>query len=102
MRLYARRLGIGRGARHLTRGNRRGSSRHNERDCQCDRPSYHRHQYTLAHPEQPHSSARLNLSAFPMTDTELKLIAAAAIMGERSNPNTGYSTPAATGTPAVL
>jgi hypothetical protein len=43
-----------------------------------------------------------NLSAFPMTDTELKLIAAAAITGESSSPKKGYSTPAAIGTPAAL
>ena len=43
-----------------------------------------------------------NLSAFIITDTELKLIAAAAIIGDRSNPNTGYSKPAAIGTPAEL
>ena len=34
-----------------------------------------------------------------MTETELKLIAAAAIIGLSSNPNQGYSTPAAIGTP---
>jgi hypothetical protein len=37
-----------------------------------------------------------------MTDTELKLIAAAAIIGLRSSPMNGYSTPAAMGTPAAL
>ena len=31
----------------------------------------------------------LNLSAFPTTDTELKLIAAAAIIGLRSSPKNG-------------
>lgn len=44
----------------------------------------------------------LSLSALVMTETELKLIAAAAIIGESSNPNSGYSTPAATGTPKAL
>jgi hypothetical protein len=37
-----------------------------------------------------------------MTDTELRLMAAAAIIGLRSNPNVGYSTPAAIGTPIEL
>ena len=37
-----------------------------------------------------------------ITDTELKLIAAAAIMGDSSSPKTGYKTPAATGMPTEL
>jgi hypothetical protein len=37
-----------------------------------------------------------------MTETELRLIAAAAIMGLSSTPNTGYSTPAAMGIPSTL
>jgi hypothetical protein len=37
-----------------------------------------------------------------MTETELNVIAALAIIGLRSTPNSGYSTPAATGTPSVL
>ena len=41
-------------------------------------------------------------SALPITDTELKDMAAAAIIGDSSRPNTGYSTPAATGTPSAL
>ena len=43
-----------------------------------------------------------NRSAFAITDTELKLIAAAAIIGLSRMPNDGYSTPAATGTPSAL
>ena len=35
-------------------------------------------------------------------DTELKLIAAAAIIGLKSSPKNGYSTPAAIGTPSAL
>jgi hypothetical protein len=35
-----------------------------------------------------------NRSALPITDTELKLIAAAAIIGLNSRPKAGYSTPA--------
>jgi hypothetical protein len=37
-----------------------------------------------------------------MTDTELKVMAALAIIGLSNNPNAGYSTPAATGTPSTL
>lgn len=41
-------------------------------------------------------------SALPMTDTDERLIAAAASMGLSSHPKKGYSTPAAMGTPSVL
>jgi len=41
-------------------------------------------------------------SALAMTETELALIAAAATIGLSSTPRTGYSTPAATGTPSAL
>jgi hypothetical protein len=37
-----------------------------------------------------------------MTDTELKVIAALAIIGLNSRPKNGYKTPAATGTPSAL
>lgn len=36
-----------------------------------------------------HSSALRSLRAFAITETELNVMAAAAIMGLRSNPNTG-------------
>ncbi|MBC7405082.1 MAG: hypothetical protein H7252_05305 [Cytophaga sp.] len=48
------------------------------------------------------SFTRFSRSALPVTDTELKLIAAAAIIGESSNPKNGYSRPVATGTPSAL
>lgn len=48
------------------------------------------------------SSTRRNRNAFEMTETEDKLIAAAAIIGESRSPTNGYSTPAAIGTPAAL
>jgi len=48
------------------------------------------------------SFTAFNLSAFVITDTELKLIAAAAIIGFSSNPKIGYRTPAASGTPSAL
>lgn len=41
-------------------------------------------------------------SAFKTTDTELRLIASAANIGESSTPKAGYRTPAATGTPSAL
>jgi hypothetical protein len=37
-----------------------------------------------------------------ITETELKVIAALAMIGERSKPKTGYNTPAAIGTPNML
>jgi hypothetical protein len=43
-----------------------------------------------------------NRSEFAITETELKLMAAAAIMGLKSRPKTGYATPAAIGTPSAL
>jgi hypothetical protein len=43
-----------------------------------------------------------SLSALAITETELKLIAAAAIIGFKSRPNAGKSTPAASGTPTTL
>ena len=46
--------------------------------------------------------ARRSRKAFAITETELKLIAAAAIIGLRSTPKSGKSTPAATGTPRAL
>ena len=50
----------------------------------------------------PHRLMRRSLKALVMTDTELKLIAAAAIIGDSSIPKKGYKTPAATGTPSML
>ena len=49
-----------------------------------------------------HSFVARSLSAFVITETELKLIAAAAIMGLSNNPKNGYRTPAARGTPSAL
>lgn len=43
-----------------------------------------------------------NRNAFAITETELKLIAKAAIMGESSIPKNGYRMPAAIGTPNTL
>jgi hypothetical protein len=49
-----------------------------------------------------HSFKLRRRNAFPMTDTELRLMAAAAIIGLNNKPNTGYKTPAAIGIPATL
>ena len=49
-----------------------------------------------------HSVCRLSRSALAMTDTELNVIAALAMIGLSSRPNAGYSTPAAMGTPSTL
>jgi hypothetical protein len=49
-----------------------------------------------------HSFVFRSLSALAITETELKLIAAAAIIGFKSRPNAGKSTPAASGTPTTL
>jgi hypothetical protein len=51
---------------------------------------------------RPYSGARRSRSALAITDTELNVIAALAIIGLRSRPKTGYSTPAAMGTPSTL
>jgi hypothetical protein len=37
-----------------------------------------------------------------ITDTELKLMAAAAMTGLKRSPNAGYNAPAATGIPMTL
>jgi len=43
-----------------------------------------------------------NRKAFAITETELKLIAKAAIIGESKIPKKGKSNPAAMGTPKAL
>lgn len=48
------------------------------------------------------SFAARNLNALAITETLLKLIAAAAIIGLSNTPKIGYSSPAATGMPSVL
>lgn len=49
-----------------------------------------------------HSFTLRSLNALAITETELKLMAAAAIIGFKSSPKDGKSTPAASGTPAAL
>lgn len=43
-----------------------------------------------------------NRKEFAITETELKLIAAAAIIGDNNNPKTGYNIPEATEIPKTL
>src|SRR3546814_17123564 len=53
--------------------------------------------------ERFHSSrARPRRRALPTTDTDLRLIASAAIIGLSSSPGNGYRTPAAIGPPREL
>lgn len=47
-------------------------------------------------------SCPLSRSALPITETDEKLIASAAISGLKSQPTNGYNTPAAIGIPSVL
>ena len=57
---------------------------------------------TRAAPRMTHGTARDRRSAFSTTDTELSDIAAAANAGVNVQPVTGYSRPAASGTPSAL
>ena len=52
--------------------------------------------------KQNHNAIRRNLSAFAITETELNVIAALAMIGLRRIPKNGYKTPAAMGTPKTL
>src|SRR5882672_6513120 len=49
-----------------------------------------------------HRRTRRSRSEFVTTLTEDRAMAAAAMMGDRSIPKTGYNAPAATGTPSAL
>lgn len=49
-----------------------------------------------------HIFAFLNRKALLTTERELKLMAAAAIIGDSNRPKNGYRAPAATGTPREL
>ena len=54
------------------------------------------------HGEPPHSLMLRKRNELPMTDTEERLMAAAAIIGDSRTPKNGNKMPAATGTPAEL
>jgi len=66
------------------------------------------HEREAAKPHNPlsipnaYSLMRRSLRAFPITETELNVMAALAIMGLSSTPAIGYRTPAAIGTPSAL
>ena len=71
--------------------------------CVAQSPAtLNRAQQTNADPPFAHSFARRRRRALPITETELRLMAAAAKMGGNSRPKAGYSTPAAIGTPSTL
>src|SRR4051812_27947846 len=53
-------------------------------------------------PPPGQSSTRRRRRAFAITLTELTLMAAPAIIGLSTHPKSGYSTPAASGTPSAL
>ncbi len=53
-------------------------------------------------PAEDQSCSRFSRRALKITDTELKLMAAAAMIGLSNIPNHGYNTPAAIGTPIEL
>ena len=63
---------------------------------------HYRDAYTFDTGRLRYKSMRLRRMALLITDTELKLMAAAAIIGDSSRPKKGYSTPAAIGTPSTL
>ena len=69
---------------------RRGNRGSSDNRSQHERPQTQEHygQYT-SRKSGCHSCARRSLSAFAITDTELKLMAAAAIIGDRSRPKNG-------------
>jgi hypothetical protein len=70
------------------------------------RPEHAKHDGRVRGEHDPHdvhdSDTCRNRSALVITETELKLMAAAAIMGLRSRQNHGYNAPAAIGTPTAL
>jgi hypothetical protein len=56
----------------------------------------------LRRTSSPHSFVVRSLRELAITETELKLMAAAAIIGFSRSPNAGKNTPAASGTPVAL
>ena len=61
----------------------------------------HRYNFFIIY-NYAYSANFLNRNAFPITVTELRLMAAAAIMGLSNSPKNGYRIPAARGTPKEL
>jgi hypothetical protein len=68
----------------------------------CRHPIRTRHMGRGAGTTPAHRAVFRRRRALPITETELRLIAAAASMGLSSRSKKGYSTPAATGTPRAL
>ena len=54
------------------------------------------------HRMPPYNRTPLSRKALDITDTDDRLIAAAAMIGDSKSPVKGYSTPAATGMPTAL
>ena len=84
-------------ARRLAHGRCDGCATDHSDEREADEPAHHQREYMPVH-----TRACLRRSELPITETELKLIAAAAIIGDSSRPNNGKRTPAAIGTPAEL
>jgi hypothetical protein len=83
--------------RHDAEKHRRGQW---DRDAEEDRPHLSDHEPREC--TDTYSSMRRSRSALAMTDTELNVIAALAMIGDCRVWKTGYSTPAARGTPRAL
>jgi hypothetical protein len=69
--------------------------------AQTTAPSFEAVSIKPSNAKDDSSSFRLNRSAFPITETELNVIAALAIIGRSSSPKNVYRMPAATGTPTA-
>ncbi len=96
---------LGRRAGKLAGKARDWSTRQYQRQAKSDEREKSLHaSRSIPHvpPLSSHSDVLRRRSAFPITETELNVIAALAIIGLSSRPKTGYSTPAAIGTPSTL
>src|SRR5262249_28258763 len=76
--------------------------RHAEHQCDCRHDDEHLDPSHCPLSFQVPSSTGRGRRAWPIPDTELNVIAARAMMGLSRMPATGYSTPAAMGTPSAL
>lgn len=70
---------------HLADDSEHGRCREEEREHDCKRTSHH----VGTSIQGAYSPIRRSLKALPMTDTELKVMAALAIIGLSSRPNHG-------------
>jgi len=78
-----------RGARGLTEVGRDRSAEHRDGEGEGQQAVGHVLFSIGERRVQAHSDTRLSRSAFVMTDTELRLMAAAAIIGDSSSPKKG-------------